>query len=352
MKCSKCGTLLEEGSNVCPNCQNIMSLEDIEEIEELDDSSLISENMAPPSLEVNEENLTSGVVDINTNGNEALYEEDPEKKEIVDLDETPNQNSNVDIAIPSVSEVVENADAVTGVVSEADKEDKKKKLKFNFNLKGSVPALYMIIASFATLVVGMLLGKSLFSTAYISAGCNASNINTKVVADGKNNETYLNGLTFKVPSAYLYDKRDNGLVIYDKNGKVRMYARLDYGIYDDLAISKTSIKESLKAKKIIVNTIEERKINDSNYLVLEVSTTDNQNRLLAFRKFDDARVFYMEIIDTTNNYNREALNVLDDVINNVKETEGATIESVGLYDVSKLLISTAKEYKALISNEK
>jgi uncharacterized Zn finger protein (UPF0148 family) len=156
MKCSLCGTELLPGNNICPSCgalnmafeqtqpaasttsvsamantPNVAPVEQIQDLEQIQqqntpiteqntadqpeiidnfvdlDEGPIEEvkataDMAAPTLEVNKENLSSGVKDISSSGDVSTY--DPEAKEEVEETEEAPKEAGVNFALPEVQE--------------------------------------------------------------------------------------------------------------------------------------------------------------------------------------------------------------------------------------------------------
>lgn len=120
MNCGNCNTPLIPGNNICPNCGAVnmppstptptasVPSFDFEEITpttpEVEVPVEITANMAPPSLDVNKEDLESGATDI-SQANISTYGE-----EVVETPSEPvnNTNDKVDFDIPSVQKPVEN----------------------------------------------------------------------------------------------------------------------------------------------------------------------------------------------------------------------------------------------------
>ena len=65
-------------------------------------------------------------------------------------------------------------------------------------------------------------------------------------------------------------KSDGYLLVYDADNKFKIAIRSIKGSYDDLALSKVSIKESVKEQGYVVNDIKELVVSNNNYIVLEL----------------------------------------------------------------------------------
>lgn len=167
------------------------------------------------------------------------------------------------------------------------------------------------------------------------------------IADGKNNITKAGNFEFKIPEKFYYDRNNEGLLVYDGKANWRIYIRADQGRYEDLAKAKKSVKETLIESSVSVNEIKETKKDKRSILVIE-GTTKNDNRLIAFSDATHDYIFYIEIVDATNNYDYEALDVAIDIINNATYKESPSkLEDKTVYDISEIVIRASEEYKAL-----
>ncbi len=352
--------------------ENEMSQDnDIIELDDESENVTITENMAPPTLNVNDENLAQGAGDltnensVSTYSNDAMNEQAEEEKE-----EKVRQEERVDIAIPSVSEVKnvslpsdgsapevqENAETV-GEANSAniplESPNKKKGFKFSIK-KGSknVPKNLMIIVAIIFLVIGILLGKAFFSKNYCSTGVSqnksvVSKNKVKYVSDGKNNKTNISGYTYKIPENYTYDKSDGGVLIYDENDTFRIYIRTNEGLYTDLTGAKNSIRASMAENSVNVENVRELKSNDVEFLIFETITRLN-NRIVAFADAKNDHVFYLEIVNVNNSFDYDVLDIAADILKNATFEETTTsMEKIDIVDISDVSIRSALEYKNL-----
>lgn len=367
--------LLEPISQVteaAPASENVNLLDgNIMELDDEDEKVTITENMAPPTLTVDEENLAQGAGDlanensVSTYSNEAITEQETEEKE-----EKTRQEERVDIAIPSVSEVkevslpsdgtapeIQESAATVGDASNTETvlEEPNKKKKFKLNIqKGSknVPKNLMIIVAIIFLVVGILLGKAFFSKNYCSTnvGQNRSVVSknkVKYVSDGKNNTTNVGGYTYKIPESYTYDKNDGGLLIYDEADSFRIYIRTDAGLYTDLTGAKNSIRATMVENGVNVENVRELKSNDVEFLIFETITRLN-NRIIAFADAKEDHVFYLEIVNVNNGFDYDVLDIAADILKNANP-EGTTtaMEKIDVVNISDVSIRSALEFKKL-----
>lgn len=345
---------------------------DVVELED-DEKVVITENMAPPTLAVEEENLTQGAGDLSNDSSVSTYSEEAEAEiKTEEQNEQIRQDERVDIAIPSVGavtevsmpsdgsapEVKQNNETVGENTSFAPQQlespDKKKKFKISLS-KGSknVPKTLMFIVSIIFLIVGILLGKALFSKNYCNTNTTAnksviSNKKVKYVSDGKNNKTNVGGYTYKIPEAYIYDKKEGGLLVYDSSDLFRIYIKVVDGLYDDLSGAKNSIRASMQENSMNVNNVKELKANDVEFLIFE-TTTQLNNRMIAFASASQDQIYYLEIVDANNGFDYEILDIVADILKNAEVEEVSTnMEKIDIKDISDVSVKAALEYKNLI----
>lgn len=381
MNCSNCNAPLVPGNTVCPNCgfdnanqgvEQISGTADFVELDDNDDLQVITEDMAPPTLNVEEENLRAGAGDL---GNTATVSDYAPEEQVTAQEVEENnkkvENQNVDIAIPSVQtpvtnvdmpsdgtapEMVEDTNTVGDTTNNTQElEPPTKKSKFKLNLaKGSknVPKNLLLIVGIVFLVVGILLGKALFSRNYCSTTTRNTTVNskTKFVNDGKNNVTNVGNYTYKIPEQYTYDKKDGGLLIYNKEDTFRIYIKTTVGLFDDLTGGKNSVRETLRENNVVINNMRELNSKDVEFLVFE-GTTRSVNRLIAFADASNDYVFYIEVVTNDNTYNYDTLEIIADILSNATyESVEAKMEGIDIYDVSDVSIKAATEYKSLVKN--
>lgn len=246
-------------------------------------------------------------------------------------------------------------DVITGEEHKTDsseqpveiKKTNKKGFKLpTFGLKyvKSVPRNVCIIGIIIFFVLGLLLGKMFFSKNYCAVSTKPVIENKKLVADGKNNITEVNNFKYKIPNSYVYDKSDGYLLVYDADNKFKIAIRSIKGSYDDLALSKVSIKESVKEQGYVVNDIKELVVSNNNYIVLDLM--DNATKhLIAFTGLNDY-VMYVDIVTSSNDIDETILNTAEDIIRNAEYISKIdTLESTKKIDVADISIKAAEEYK-------
>ncbi len=375
MNCHNCNSPLSPDSNVCPNCgtvnganpsnTNMSAMIDLDDEEET--TPQISENMAPPSLAVQEENLTSGVKDIGASNNISTYGDMP-VEEPHEEENHSNTNLDVDIEIPKVQTPVDNiempsdggAPSIDGgipTVGEIESPDTstvkfgKKTFKIKMGKSKKVPKVILIGGIIVFFIMGVLVG----STVFKQNVCVSSSSNTKkktttkvtYVSNGKNNETKAGNYTYKIPENYTYDKKNGGVIIFSDTGEWRIFIKAEPGLYDDIATARVSIEETLKENNVTVNNLRETKIGDNNYVLIE-GTTRLQNRLIAFTDAKNDHVFYMEIVTTDNSYNYDILSLANDIATNATYNDTVNdIEHIDVYDASTMLITASEAQKSI-----
>lgn len=366
MKCNNCGALLNGDTSVCPSCgASIFKPEENEVIK-------ITENMAPPELTVNQEQMSVGAGDLSNGDNVNTYS--PEVMMQQASSDTTIQPDQVDFSIPTASApaidvdmpsdgsapVVDNQESiVTGEIvtgEERDVADDLTKLSiggktFSIKMGKRFGLPVVLIVAVLTLIIGVFVGKILFSKNYCATTNKNSVVNTKTkyVSDGKNNIANIGSFTYKIPHDYTYDKTSKGLLILDKNDSFRIFIRTDRGSIVDMSGAKTSIRETLKENGTNVNDIKELNVNSVNFLIIETSYK-NINRLVTFSDASNDYVFYIEIVDSNNNYNYEVLNIAADIIKNATyEERTSNMENIEINDIYDLTLKASLEYKALIN---
>lgn len=272
------------------------------------------------------------------------------KDEIIDLDENKDVDNTFVIDLNSDNNSL--SDELTNETNSGLNDTKKSKKKvpiLTFKHIKNVPKNVFIIGSIVFFVVGLFMGKVFFSKNYCSVPTKKMLENKLFVADGKNNITEVSGLKYKIPTSYIYDKSDGYLIVYDKDGAYKVSIKNVSGDYDTLALSKVSIKESIKEQGFIVNDIRELVVNNNNYIVVDI--TDNTlNHLIAFTGFLDS-VFYVDIVTSSNEIDTSILNVSDDIIRNAEKIDKTnSLESIRGVDVTDISMKAALEYKKATGN--
>lgn len=378
MNCSNCNSPLPTGESVCPNCgydnSSVKPMEqESNDIIELDEEKQeITENMAPPTLNVEEENLRAGTGELGDLANVSDYAPEDTVNVANDTEKQKTlEEEKVDIAIPSVQTPVQDVTIPNDGTAPEVKQDNNtvgekeenseqlepttKKSKFKIDLsKGSknVPKNLLIIVGIIFLVIGILLGKALFSKNYCASTTRRSTINskTKFVNDGKNNITNIGDYTYKIPEQYSYDKKDGGLFIYNKEDTFRIFIRTNAGLFADLSGGKNSVRETLRENEVAINNMKEINSGDVEFLVFE-GATRSINRLIAFADAKNDNVFYIEVVTNDNTYNYDTLEIIADILKNATyESVESKMEGIDIYDVSEVSIKAATEYKNLTAN--
>lgn len=366
MVCTNCNTTIDDNSSVCPNCGFQLNT-NTEEINNDEEVIMITENMAPPELAVNQENMMAGAGDLSSGDSMSSYAP-PEKNEEAIEDTTVKISDRVDFSIPKVTAPVESdapTDGSVPIIGEQTtiltKEDSPKEeltqlkiggkvLKFKTGKNLSLPIV--LIIAILTLIIGVFIGKMLFSKNYCTTTTRKNTNTTKVkyVSDGKNNITNVGSFTYSIPEDYIYDKREKGLLVYDNKDTFRIYIKTTNGSYEDMSGAKLSIRETLKENGTTVNNIKELNISEKDYLIIE-TIRGTSNKLVAFSDASNDYVYYIEIVNSSNNYDYDVLDIAADIVKNAKYQEvESKMEGASINDVSDLAIKASLEYKALNNN--
>ena len=353
------------------NEENTFSNTEEDTIDLIDDTpeEVISENTLPPSLEVQNENMLEGIQDI-SQANVSTYEVEPSSVD-ENINNEESKEEQFDIAIPQIKEPVNNVDIpLDGSAPSIDTnktvgtQTKEEDLEENIEIKhkkiirfpkfsGNTPKPVLLVGIVGVLGLGILIGAVLFSKNVCTAAPikKTTNVSKNVVADGNNNITKAGAYTYKIPKDYKYDKKDNGILIYDDKSTWRIYLRADAGLYDDVASAKSSVKASLESTGINVNNIKETKIKDRLYMLIE-GLTKTTSRLIAFTDAGNDYIFYMEIVTVDNIYNYDLLEIANDILVNATFNEEVSkIETISVYDVANIAILAAQEYKSRVDNK-
>ena len=329
----------------------------------------VDANIAAPTLEVQNEQLTVGMSDISAAADEGIYEEVVKTENERRLEEESNtvgsaensQKQGVNFEIPTGDGVVVDVnmptdgsapvlEGETETVGKIEKLDESKMAKFTrktLHIKGAkqVSLPKAILIGLVLCVVSSLLVREIYPK-YVYSGKRTVQQETKItfVNDGKNNKTKAGKYIFKIPEQYTYDKVEGGLVVYEKSGKWRMYFRGVKGDFEKMANAKTSIEKTLINKQIAVNSIKETKINDKQYIT--ISTTSNMTtRMVLITEAKDKQLMFVEIVTPENVIDPSLSKIADDIIQNADSDEKENeVEKIKIQDVFDLLVTTAEYY--------
>ena len=373
MKCSKCGTDLIQGNNICPSCgtdntpvetTDGIEMPQIHQAEQTPDTSAsvldeggvevlnVTENMSAPKLELESENLTTGTSDISNEAEVSTY--DPSQNVPQDnRDISTPKEAQVNFQLPEVKEGTKDTQGMdilnvstTEQTAGTVETPGKKKFSLKILTTKTFSRKFVIIAVIIALLIGGVIGSLMFGKQVYTPGTTRTTkkATVKHVADGKNNVTYAGNYIYKIPTDFDFDKNNGGVVLYSSNDDYRILIKSLKGNYDYLANSKESIRKSLENNGITVGSIVETVINEKRYIVIE-GTYGTHNRLYAFRQGDNNDVFYTEIVAVENKYDYDALNIADDIINNVEYNEKySNMESIQYEDISAVVIKAAEAY--------
>lgn len=361
--------LPEQSNNISNN--NIVDLPSVKGIsssysdsegimEDIDDGPAevvnASANMSVPTLKVDnkisDEVNNSTSQDISTaSNNVSIYSpEEIKKEESVQAEIKEREKDKVEIAIPESKGPVDKNNTVfdkngVPVMNETptetvgtvkDERKVKNNPKLNILKNKVVPRNVAIILMAVSLVLGILLGRLVLSNNSSSSIKINRTTTAKIVhvADGANNETIAGVYKFKVPTTYTFDKYNDGIIVYGTNDSFKAYIKALQGDYDAIASAKESISKSFKSNGITVNNISEVSLYDNNYLLMEV-TIGIYNKLIAIRKASNDMIFYIEVNDLDNTYNRDpGLKVADDVCDNAEYQDNNNLTKLETINIS------------------
>ena len=371
MNCGNCGTPLIPGNNTCPSCgalnmplntppvNNTPQEETLESLENVASPNQVLENVEAPTLDVQEEVLDTEAAPLQEAAQAPTYE--PEKTAEIPVVKT---EGDIKIDIPAQSsetvQVDQNVQAggvgtveaqanTAGdiVVPEKDAVSYKiggKTLKIKLG-KFNLQKLLVFVAIFA---LGLFMGYLMFGKR-TTTKCYRPVVSTKnLVANGKNNETYINGYKYKIPTAYTYDKTNEGLIIYDPDQNYKIFIKSLVFKYDEVLKARLSLQQSFIDNQYKVDSIKELVVKEHSYLVLNITTGMN-NRMIGITDAGNNKIFYVEIITMDKNFNTEIFDVADDIIRNAESTNDLTaVEKISVKDLSELIVTTSKAHTDLV----
>ncbi len=326
----------------------------IEEYEDLDEGEAevvnATADMAAPELAVEQENLSEGVRDISSSQDVSTY--DP--NQVVEEQETQevNKEAGVNFQLPEVKEAEKDTQGmgimeIETISKTAGQEGLPVREKFSLKIlkKKTIPRNLVIILLVVFLAIGVLIGSTMFGKQVYTPTTTKKQVD-KIphVVDGKNNVTYAGKFIYKIPQEYDYDKSEGGIVIYGKSDEFKISIKAMQGSYNYIANAKESIIKSLGNVDVIVNNIKEEIFNEVKYIVIE-STVGPRNRLYTIRDGINDYVFYAEIISSDNSYNYDAIDIVNDIVENVEYQEKyPTMEGVASQDVAKMIVTASEAH--------
>lgn len=338
----------------------------IEQFEDLDEGEAevvnATEDMAVPELAVEQENLTEGARDISSSQNVSTYDPTQEQPQEEEVQNVPRE-AGVNFALPEVKEAAHDTQGMgimdiqssTTTVGDSSTPntpngevvpEQKEKFSLKIFKKKSLPRNLVLILLAVVLIIGVLLGATLFGKQVYTPTSGTKKNTTKIqhVADGKNNITYAGKFIYKIPDVYDFDKENGGVLIYPSTDDYRLFIKAVQGSYQYIANSKESLRKSLDNIKANVSNIKETVLGDHKYVTIE-ATVGPRNRLYALREGNNDYVFYIEIVNNENGFDHDALQVAEDIINNVEYNDKYTnMEEIKAEDVSEVLITASEAH--------
>ena len=368
MNCGNCGTPLIPGNNTCPSCGALnMPLntppvdhtpqEETLETIEMPSVNQVAETTDVPTLDVQEEVLEEDATPIQETAAQPTYEA-PAEVPAEQLPAEKQEDIKIDIPAPADQQPVQVDQSVAegGVGTVAAPTNTAgndivvpEKNAVSFKIGGKTLKIKMgkfnaqkAIVFVAVFAIGLFMGYLMFGNR-TTTKCARTVISTKdFVANGKNNETYINGYKYKIPTSYNYDKTNEGLIIYDKDQTYKMFIKSAVFKYDEVVNAKYSLQQSLIDNGYKVDNIKELIFNEHGYLVITV-TNGMYNRMIGIKDAGNNKIFYIEIITVDNNFDTEIFNIADDIVSNAEATNDITsVEKLSIKDIAELITTTAK----------
>lgn len=364
MNCGNCGKPLEPGNGTCPHC-GALNLGFQEPVNtKMGDQAAVDLGLPDDVEELNDDAPAEVVEETieEQQPEESIYGEDVDKIE----EEKENVPEGLNIDIPTVAAPTEPVGNVTGIdevnenrntigdinVSETENdgiEPRSKLTKAILTLKRTkkIPTKLCIIIVIIFLTIGIITGKLVFSknvcTVPVSSSLGKTSNNIK--SNGKKSETRIGSFIYKIPDDSLYDRRENGLYIYAKDDSWRVYIQEKAGSYSDIANSQKSIKETVKLQGYDVASVVEKNIEDKLFVIINTTKT-TQNRLSAYTDAGNDKLFYVEIITSTNDFSEEVLAKVSNILKDCEEVETSEtkMEKIPVSDFSEVVIKSSQEY--------
>ena len=368
MNCGNCGTPLIPGNNTCPSCGALnMPLntppvdtqtpqeETLESLDNTVNPNQVEATTEAPTLDVQEEVLSSEAEPLQESVPTTTYEETvPTVEQPVEKQE----DINIDIPAPADAQPVQVDQSVqAGGVGEVAAPQETagndivvpEKNAMSFKIGGKTLKIKMgkfnaqkVLVFVGVFALGLFMGYLMFGNRTTTKCVKSVVTNKNLVSNGKNNETYINGYKYKIPTSYTYDKTNEGIVVYDSDQTYKMYIRSMVFKYDEIVKSKLSLQQTLIDNQFKVDNIKELIFNEHGYLVITITTGMN-NRMIGITDAGDGKIFYVEIVTVDNNYNTDIFNAADDIIQNAERTNDITqVEKLSIKDLSQLIVTTAK----------
>ena len=368
MNCGNCGTPLIPGNNTCPSCGALnMPLntppvdtqtpqeETLESLDNTVNPNQVEATTEAPTLDVQEEVLESETEPLQESVPTTTYEE---TVPTVEQPAEKQEDINIDIPAPADAQPVQVDQSVqAGGVGEVAAPQETagndivvpEKNAMSFKIGGKTLKIKMgkfnaqkVLVFVGVFALGLFMGYLMFGNRTTTKCVKSVVTNKNLVSNGKNNETYINGYKYKIPTSYTYDKTNEGIVVYDSDQTYKMYIRSMVFKYDEIVKSKLSLQQTLIDNQFKVDNIKELIFNEHGYLVITITTGMN-NRMIGITDAGDGKIFYVEIVTVDNNYNTDIFNAADDIIQNAERTNDITqVEKLSIKDLSQLIVTTAK----------
>lgn len=307
MLCKKCGYLLGANDTYCINCGEPVENkeENIENVSNQKEDSLEVLNLNDSFNEDSLVNVTIGDTKFENNIEENnMFDLDKPLKESK-LDNEENYNLDENITQEEPKEEIESLD----LKEKFEVKESKNKSNNSFLMGLLIGLLLMVIAIAVTYVLTRKLVNN-----------NEKTEETNVVTENKDYKINYLGNIVKIPEEYLYEVKNNELLISAEDNNWTSETGLLVADFDKLKNNFAQIKNNVITLGFTVGNIEVKKINNKEHIVIEIMSQMGVKFLCVYTKADDKSVFYTVLASKDNTYDYNALEEFSHIISNVEKT--------------------------------
>lgn len=307
MLCKKCGYLLGANDTYCINCGEPVENkeENIENVSNQKEDSLEVLNLNDSFNEDSLVNVTIGDTKFENNIEENnMFDLDKPLKESK-LDNEENYNLDENITQEEPKEEIESLD----LKEKFEVKESKNKSNNSFLMGLLIGLLLMVIAIAVTYVLTRKLVNNSEKTE-----------ETNVVTENKDYKINYLGNIVKIPEEYLYEVKNNELLISAEDNNWTSETGLLVADFDKLKNNFAQIKNNVITLGFTVGNIEVKKINNKEHIVIEIMSQMGVKFLCVYTKADDKSVFYTVLASKDNTYDYNALEEFSHIISNVEKT--------------------------------
>ncbi len=307
MLCKKCGYLLGANDTYCINCGEPVENkeENIENVSNQKEDSLEVLNLNDSFNEDSLVNVTIGDTKFENNIEENnMFDLDKPLKESK-LDNEENYNLDENITQEEPKEEIESLD----LKEKFEVKESKNKSNNSFLMGLLIGLLLMVIAIAVTYVLTRKLVNN-----------NEKIEETNVVTENKDYKINYLGNIVKIPEEYLYEVKNNELLISAEDNNWTSETGLLVADFDKLKNNFAQIKNNVITLGFTVGNIEVKKINNKEHIVIEIMSQMGVKFLCVYTKADDKSVFYTVLASKDNTYDYNALEEFSHIISNVEKT--------------------------------